>query len=345
MSKLKNILEKRESAEIRADDEKKGIVKAYLTKWGTVDSYNTTFIRGSFKKTFEQRKDKIRVLWNHDELAGKLLEAREDDTGPYVVVQLNLETKVGKEAFEHIRAGDITAFSFGFNRLQSNVNSNGVTEITEVRCIEVSPVVFEANSEAKIIEIRAEDFSETVDINVLRRRGWELIDALIETINDITWGGKSNDEILSKTDMAIADFHMAYIQWLNDYLMQFRDNKEALRELRKTSDPIKNALREMDQDELLSNTPLTKDELEYLKRGELLPFESRKKLSDLPEKIRRAHQEKRCESVFTICNELRDSGLSELETKRIESLLSLNKRGKEEHGFEKLTNFIDSLSL
>ena len=345
MSKLKDVIEKREGIEVRVEgDDSQGIVRAYLTKWGTVDSYNTTFIRGAFKKTFEQRFKKIRVLWNHDPLAGKLLRAGEDDIGPWVEVQLNLETRAGSEAFAHIKAGDINCFSFGFNRLQAREGANGITEITEVRCVEVSPVVFEANSEAEIVEIRAEDFNETLDIQKLRGEGWRLFDALANTIDDIMWNENTNDETLSKVDTAIADFHMSYIQWLNDYVVQFRDNKDAMDELRKTKDPLKNELRKMDPDEILKSTPLTQDELDILTRGGLLPFESRKKLSDLPDALREAHQSKRCEAVFTLCNELRESGLSELETKRVESLLGLSKRQSGEE-FKRLAEAIDSLNF
>ena len=138
--------------EIKAEE---GIVDAYLTAWGTVDSYKTTFQRGSFSKTFENRANKIRLLWNHDELAGKVLECKEDDYGPFVRVQFNLETEVGRTAFAHCRAGDVDAFSFGFNVINEKWD-NGIRTFTEVKVLECSPVLFPANEAAVITQVREE---------------------------------------------------------------------------------------------------------------------------------------------------------------------------------------------
>jgi len=347
--KLTHIKETRECSDIRADGPE-GVVKAYLTKWGTIDSYNSTFIRGSFKKTFSERGSKIKLLYNHDPLAGKVLRTGEDEVGPWVEVQFNLDTQTGSDAFAHIRAKDIDCFSFGFNILQARKNADGVTEILEVRCFEVSPVVFEANSEAKIVEIRAEDFNETLDISTLRGEGWRAFDALANTIDDIMWNDNTPDEVLSKIDTAIGDFHMMYMQWLNDYLTQFRDDIDAaMMELRHSPDEVKNELRSVNKDELISSTSLTKEEFETLQRGDLLKTESRKKLSDLPDNIREAHQRKRVEAVSTLCDELRESGFTDLERERFRALLGIPTAKatakRSDDNVTTLLNAIDSLKL
>jgi len=138
--------------EIQPDE---GIVDAYLTAWDTVDSYKTSFQRGSFAKTFENRAHKIRLLWNHGELAGKCLEAREDEYGAFVKVQFNLATEVGRTAFEHIKAQDVDAFSFGFNVVNDKW-VDGIRTFTEVKCLECSPVMFPANEAAVITNVRDE---------------------------------------------------------------------------------------------------------------------------------------------------------------------------------------------
>jgi len=334
--KRKQVIEKRSYKGEPRTIEDQGIVSAYLTKWGTVDSYNTTFVKGAFKKTFEERKGKIRLLYNHDELAGKVIDASEDDIGPYVRVQFNMDTRTGADTFAHIKAGDIDCFSFGFNRMQSRPAGN-VTEITEVRLLEVGPVVFEANGEAQITDIRSTDFSETLDKKLISKRGYELLSALEWTLDDIMWSEETSDDIMTKTDTAIADFHLAYVQWLTDYFTIYersnRSAEEAIEELKKAtptgSNAIKIEMRNYNKDELIKTTSLTEKEVDELYKGNLLSIESRSKLADLPTPIRKSHQSRRREVVSTLCDELRNSGFSSIETLRFTSLLGL---GKEDRG-------------
>jgi HK97 family phage prohead protease len=143
------------SYELRSNNDQ-GIVEAYITKWDTVDSYDSTFIRGAFKQTFKKRvPKKVRLLWNHNELAGKVLDAREDEIGAWVKVKFNLDTEVGKRAFSHIQHGDIDSFSFGFIPIKDKYNKTGIRQIQKVELFEVSPVVFEANEKANIVNIRS----------------------------------------------------------------------------------------------------------------------------------------------------------------------------------------------
>lgn len=238
---MKKKPEFRSVGEVREVGEQ-GIVSAYLTKWGTVDSWGTTFEKGSFKDSFEARGAAgTRLIWNHTELAGKIIDLGEDDTGPFAEVQFNLETRAGKEAYEHVKAGDVNCFSFGFNTVKDRW-VKGVRSIQKVDMLECGPVVFQANDEAVITGIRSTDFDETVSENELRNRGWKLLRALDETIRDIYWGsydsniGDSPSEIIAATDTAISKFHTAYMQWLDEYYAQFETRETAIppREIRHT---------------------------------------------------------------------------------------------------------------
>jgi HK97 family phage prohead protease len=146
-------LEVRSAGEVRSTSED-GIIEAYLTKWNTVDSYRSTFTEGAFKKTFNERGTKIKMLWDHRELIGRVIEAREDQHGPLVKCQINLETTKGKDAYAHLRAGDVDAFSFGFVTVKDRVVDQ-IRNISEVRCMEVSPVLFPANEKANVVSIRS----------------------------------------------------------------------------------------------------------------------------------------------------------------------------------------------
>ncbi len=222
-----------------------GIVDAYLTKWGVVDDYNTTFRRGSFKKTFAERGGKIRFISEHNKtkVLGKVIDVLEDDYGPKVSCQCNLETVAGKEIFAHLRAGDYDSFSFGFLPIQEQLQASGVLEYTEVKVMEVGPTSFPANEQAIVTDVRSSEQSV-------------IIGALIE------------------------------------------ENFE-----RRSS--------------------FTSDELQILLRGELLPFESRSKLAEMPDEVQEFHRTLSLKKIETLCEELRQAGLSDDEKIKFRSLLDI----------------------
>jgi len=319
-------MEYRKLGEIRAIDEAEGIVEAYLTAWDTVDSYKTSFQRGCFKRTFEERGHKIRLIWNHERLAGKVLECYEDDYGPFVKVKFNLDTQAGKESFAHVRDKDVDSFSFGFNVVDDAI-INKIRTFTEIKVMECGPVIFEANGAAKITDARAEDFEQTVKDNEISGRGWKLIYALESTIDDIYWNYDNNSEaVMGKIDMAISDFHGAYIAWLAEYYAQFGTRSATYKQLTRTGNIIQEALKNAENIETITReTSLTDTDIDRLKDGKLLNHGARSKLPELPENIREAHQAQRRNTVENLCSEIREIGFNEAEKQRFAALLGLTK--------------------
>ena len=306
--------------EIRATSDE-GVVEGYLTAWDTVDSYKTSFQRGCFKRTFEERGHKIRLMWNHERLAGKVVECREDDYGPFVQVQFNLDTQIGKEAFAHVRAGDVDSFSFGFMVIDDTF-VNKVRTFTEVKVMECGPVVFEANGAATITDSRAEDFNETVEENEMAGRGWKLLLGLEQTIDDIFWNyDNRSDEVMSKIDATISAFHGEYMAWMSEYYDKF--NRSA--NLTKTGNLIQEALKGTDNlENITRETSLTDADLDRLKSGKLLKIDAREKVLELPKEIQEAHQAQRRDTVENLCSEIRDIGFNKAERQRFTALLGLS---------------------
>jgi len=258
------------------------------------------------------------MLWDHDHLIGHVVECREDSYGPWVRCQINMETNAGKEAFAHLRAGDVDAFSFGFNTVQDSVE-NGVRVIAEVRCMEVSPVLFPANEKAVITGVRAETFKDTDKQAEVMSRGYRLTDSLLWTLQDIWWSPDIKNR-QAAIDKAIDQFKTAYLGWLNEYeAMEGRtipvDNK-LIESLYRHS--------EGDLNKMAMNTSLTLKELKQLSRGKALPPEARHKLADLPEEVRDAHQQQRREAVKALCAELAYGGWDKAELDEIRALLENN---------------------
>jgi uncharacterized protein len=321
-------METRQGGEIRATNEK-GTCTAYLTKWDTIDSYNSTFEKGAFANSIKERgADGIRHIWNHSQLAGKVLDIREDDVGVLVDVQFNLNTQAGKDAYEHVRAGDVNCFSFGFNNVTEKW-IKGVRKISNLDLLECGAVIFQANDNAEITDVRAEDFDETKAEQDLRNEGGNLLNALYRTIDDIYWGGDSkqtSNDIISKVDTAIAKFHNAYMAWLKKYYAGSRDNI-APREIRNNIQDIMNKL---DVGSLVLTTSLTQEEGEMLCRGELLSIENRGKIKELPQALQDVLKVERVRKIETLCDEFRAGGLINVEKERFSSLLDINNEGQED---------------
>jgi HK97 family phage prohead protease len=272
--------------QIRADAETPGKFSGYIVTWASIDSYNTTFKRGSFKKTLSERGSKIKLLWNHDFEAmpiGVVIEIREDDKGVWFEAQLSLATERGKEAYQLMLDGAIDTMSFGFRGIKSAFNAAGVKEYTEVALSEISPVNFEANETATIDSVRSESdstratsFSETIDLNELYSRGNRLRHALLQTLEDISWQLRLPEEIVEATGAAFDECRTAYLEWLNK-LYETEPGLRGAPDANDLSKAVQAMLGEQTIEEFTQTSRLTLEEIRSLRRG-LVPAEVDPKL-------------------------------------------------------------------
>lgn len=328
--------------EIRAAaDNDDGIIEGYVAVWGTTDSYNSQFQRGCFKKTIENRMNKIKVLWNHDtdQPIGKLEEIREDDHGLFIRAQLVMDIEKASDKYKLIRSGVIDCFSFGFRTIKDKFE-NGIQVITEVMLGEVSPVVFEANGAAKITGFRAEDFDETFNWNDLYTRGSMLFNSLAETTNDIWWGEAEHADKPMLLSAAIGDFQTAYVNWAQEWVdldvdnvrMDVHTKNELSTEFRKYC--VDGATVET----IAMSTSLTIDEVRSLKAGNVIADPDR--LTDLSVEIKEAHDSVRSKAVQSLCTELR-SGINTAEATRIQSLLQKSLSPEPKSEVDSMLNYMN----
>lgn len=311
--------------QLRSDSEDSYIFSGYAVTWGTLDSKGSTFKRGCFKKTLQERESRIKILWNHnvDEPIGKPLQIREDKTGLFVRGQLTKGVTRADDVFLNLKAKVIDTLSFGFQTVKDQI-TNGVRNISEVKLYEVSPVTFEANSTAKILDVRSSDFEETYNEAELHQKGSFLIDALLGSLWSVWYEG-DKDTVIGLADKAISDFHSAYILWAQDYINEFWEERKAALAQNALSKAFHLEVTETAKD-LASRTSFTVAELENLSNGIILPIESRTKLAELPQVIGETHKEERSKAVETLCNELRSGGFSDAESTRFVSLLTNAKK-------------------
>ena len=151
-------------------DEKKNIVTFYFSAFGNKDSDGDIIVKGAFKKTFKEQRERIKHLKNHDTTMciGKILELHEDDHGAYAVSQL-VDTVAGKDAMVEYRNGIITEHSCGFQPVQHNYDkASSATLIKEIKLWEITSLsAWGANPRTPMIDIKSnkqlEQLMESID--------------------------------------------------------------------------------------------------------------------------------------------------------------------------------------
>lgn len=145
--------------ELKDIDEKSGVLTAYVSIFGNVDSDNDMVMPGAFTKTIKERgpvadRPRIKHLWMHSpyEVIGIPNEMKEDDTGLFV------RTKFGTDQFsqdkmkQHID-GLITEFSIGYNTIKEE-KAEDHNKLLELKLWEYSSVTWGANSLTRTVEAK-----------------------------------------------------------------------------------------------------------------------------------------------------------------------------------------------
>jgi HK97 family phage prohead protease len=156
--------------EVKASAE--GIVEGYASVFGGVDSVGDTIERGAFADSIASGRMPA-MFWAHaqDRVPGKWERLAEDSRGLYTAGRLNLATSTGREAFEHVRSGDVTGLSIGYLIPAGGAVRDGdVRRLRRVDLREVSLVALPADSAARIVAVKA-DMSERQLEKALRQMG------------------------------------------------------------------------------------------------------------------------------------------------------------------------------
>ena len=126
----------------------------YASTWDE-DLGGDIISKGAFNKTME-RKDRIKVLWQHNEPIGKSLNMSTDSKGLFVEGQIS-KTRLGDEAIELMNDGVIDQMSIGFSipHGKSEYNEKGNRLIHEVKLYEYSLVTFPMNEKAIITSVKS----------------------------------------------------------------------------------------------------------------------------------------------------------------------------------------------
>jgi HK97 family phage prohead protease len=152
----------------------------YASVFGNIDSYGDIMEKGAFKKTIQERGDRIKVMYNHTFTIGRSLELEETPKGLFVKGYIS-QTHRGDEVLTLMADGAIDEMSIGYQavkHVQDTHEGKSVRRLTEVKLFEFSPVDFAANDQAIITGIKALAFKRGFDIDEMRIE--EIIEQLRE---------------------------------------------------------------------------------------------------------------------------------------------------------------------
>lgn len=139
-----------------------GIVRGYGSVFGNVDSDGDVMVKGCYKKTLSENKERMKFLWQHNmqQPLGKFSEMEEDDYGLKFEAKIS-NTQLGEDAKQLISDGVLDEFSVGFLPIKYETIKNDKGdfvgyEMKEVKLFEISLVTFAANDQARLEEYKSE---------------------------------------------------------------------------------------------------------------------------------------------------------------------------------------------
>ena len=153
---MSELIYKTVKSEVSTVDAAEGIVEAYVNSMGVVDHDGEIIEMGAFDQSIQ--KGGQSVAWFHDQSApvGKVIDAapiqlsQDDETARQqgrlkAVMQFNLNTQRGRDAFADVEFGSVKEWSVGFRALEDDLDrldgGENVRVIKNLDWVEVSPVL------------------------------------------------------------------------------------------------------------------------------------------------------------------------------------------------------------
>lgn len=135
-----------------------GAVEGYASAFhGPPDSHGDIIAPGAFLRTITEHKGAGTapvMLWAHDQAQpiGRWIEMKEDAHGLFVRGQFNLDTRRGRDAHAHVKAGDVSGLSIGYRVAPGGLRAgdNGAAILTDIDLREISVVALPSNQRAKL---------------------------------------------------------------------------------------------------------------------------------------------------------------------------------------------------
>lgn len=197
---------KQVTVQLKADGDSlaDGQFTGYASVFDNVDSYGDVIRKGAFLESlavYGEKGSGIPCYWSHQMsnplmCIGETVEAREDERGLFVKVQLDLDTEMGAQVHRLIKSGRVNQMSFAYDiEDYAFAHDDDIGEYLELRKLkvhEVSVVQVGANQETELLDVK-DRLARMKDVPAngedALRQAAGLIDRVLSSIS----GEKSND--------------------------------------------------------------------------------------------------------------------------------------------------------
>lgn len=156
------------TVQMKADGDSlaEGEFTGYAAVFDNVDSYGDVIRKDAFVESLAAYGEKgagIPCYWSHQMSnpmmnIGQTVEAREDDRGLFVKVQLDLDTEMGAQVHRLIKAGRVNQMSFAFDiedyAFAHDDELGEYMELRKLKLHEVSVVQVGANQETELLDVK-----------------------------------------------------------------------------------------------------------------------------------------------------------------------------------------------
>ena len=149
--------------DLKAAPSDEGVFEGYGAAFHNEDLKQDVVLPGAFQRSLKDKPiHQIKMLWQHDHAQpiGKWLSLVEDDKGLRVHGQLLLDLQQARDARVLMREKVLGGLSIGFRadpQKQQFDPDKGIRYLKEIDLWEISPVVFPANSKAKVLRVKEDD--------------------------------------------------------------------------------------------------------------------------------------------------------------------------------------------
>lgn len=139
-----------------------GEFSGHAAAFGNIDSHQDVIRPGAFAASIASHKaagTMPPLLWSHNQAkpVGKILALSEDQKGLLIHGKLNLSTTAGRDAYGHVKGGDTSGMSIGYQVPPGGLvhGRNGVRTLQRLSLHEVSIVTLPSNEFARISEVKS----------------------------------------------------------------------------------------------------------------------------------------------------------------------------------------------
>ncbi len=156
-----------ETKEVQRNGIPVGIIAGHTATWD-IDRGGywepDQFVKGAFAEAIQRHKDsgnrQVRLTWMHRDLVGgiPIETVFEDDKGLFGEAEVNLETRLGREAYSLAKQGVLVDFSIGFEPITSHmitVEGQDVRQIDKSEYWHSALVDEPMNPEAQVTAVKA----------------------------------------------------------------------------------------------------------------------------------------------------------------------------------------------